>query len=96
MNPFPEPLHFDNAGMHNGRRCIVGTRRFRAITSLGVIDIDPGFVSDGGSIPPFAYSIVGSNLDDALEEFYLHDWFYSPNNRKSSVAFRGNKPSASP
>ena len=82
MNPFPESLHFDNAGMRNGRRCIVTTKRFPAITSLGRVEIPAGFFSDGGSIPPLAYSIVGSNMDEALEDFVLHDFLYSPLNRE--------------
>ena len=82
MNPFPDTLHFDNAGMRNGRRCVVLTTRFRAITSFGMIEVPAGFLSDGGSIPPLAYSIVGSNMDDALEDFVLHDFLYSPLNHE--------------
>lgn len=82
MNPFPDPLHFDNAGMRNGRRCIILTKRFRAVTSFGVIEIPAGFLSDGGSIPALAYSIVGTGLDDALEDFILHDFLYSPLNQE--------------
>ena len=86
MNPFPDTLHFDNAGFHNGRRCIVLTQRFRAITSFGMIGVPAGFLSDGGSIPPIAYSIVGSNMDEALEDFVLHDFLYSPQNHEYSRA----------
>lgn len=84
MNPFPDKLHFDNAGMRNGRRCIITTKRFRAITSLGTIEVPADFVSDGGSIPPLAFSWVGSNMDDALEDFVLHDYLYSPLNNNFS------------
>jgi hypothetical protein len=84
MNPFPDTLHFDNAGMRSGRRCIVLTRRFRAVTSLGAIEVPAGFLSDGGSIPPLAFSLAGSNMDDALEDFVLHDYLYSPLNAEFS------------
>ena len=81
MNPYPHPLHFDNAGMCGGRRCIVLTSRFRALTSLGLVDVPAGFVSDGGSIPAAAWSILSeSGLGDSLEAFVIHDFLYSPLN----------------
>lgn len=83
---FPSPLHFDNAGMRNGKRCIILTKRFRAITSYGVIEAEPGFISDGGSIPQFAWSIIGSPFDEYLEECVIHDWLYSTNNRELTRA----------
>lgn len=79
---FPLPLHFDNAGMHGGRRCVVTTRRFKAITSLGIVEVEPGFTSDGGSIPRAAWSIIGSPFDEYLEECVVHDWLYSPRNKE--------------
>lgn len=84
MNPFPQEAHFDNAGMHNGRRRIMLTRNLVAITSFGIITIPRGFISDGGSIPKLAYSIVGTGLDDALEDFILHDYLYSSLNDEYS------------
>lgn len=80
MNPFPLPLHFDNAGMRNGRRCIILTKSFSAITTLGVIKVPAGFVSDGASIPKAAWSIIGSPMDEFLEEAVIHDMLYSPLN----------------
>jgi len=80
-NPYPLPLHFDNAGMRNGRRCIVLTRRFKALTSLGLVDAPASMVSDGGSIPAPAWSILSeSGLGDSLEAFVIHDYLYSPLN----------------
>lgn len=86
MNPFPCPLHFDNAGTHNGRRCIIITRRFPAITSLGMVETQPGFISDGGSIPNCAAGLVGTGFDDALECYVIHDWLYSSHNKDYSRA----------
>jgi hypothetical protein len=80
MNPYPYPIHFDNAGMRNGRRCIVLTRPFAAKTSLGMVTAPAGFVSDGGSIPRFAWSIIGHPLDEYLEDTVIHDFMYSPLN----------------
>lgn len=80
MNPFPTILHCDNAGMRNGRRCIITTSRFPAITSLGRIVVPAAFVSDGASIPKCAWSIIGSPFDEYLEECVVHDFLYSPLN----------------
>ena len=51
VNPFPNPPHFDNAGMINGRRFIMTTRKFLCYTSKGVIVVPRFFTCDGGSIP---------------------------------------------
>lgn len=77
MTTFPHPLHFDNAGMRNGRRCIILTAPFEAITSLGTIIAPRGFLSDGASIPKPAWSIIGSPMDEYLEEAVIHDLLYS-------------------
>lgn len=84
MSPFLDDLHFDNAGMRNGRRCIILTSHLRAITSLGMVEAPAGFMSDGGSIPKIAWSIVGDGYDECLEEFVIHDLLYSPLNREYS------------
>jgi hypothetical protein len=81
MNPFPDKLHFDDGGFANGRRRIVTTGRFRAVTSLGMIEVPMGFISDGGSIPSCLAWLVGSGFDDCLEDYVLHDFLYSSLNR---------------
>ena len=81
MNPFTEELHFDNGGIVNGRRCIIVKKRFPAITSLGLVAVPAGFVSDGASIPKAAWSIIGSPFDEFLEEAVVHDWLYSKSNQ---------------
>jgi hypothetical protein len=80
MNPFPDDLHFDNAGMHHGKRAIVITRPFECVSSLGRIVVHRGFVCDGASIPKCAHSIVGHPFDEYLEDCVVHDWLYSPFN----------------
>jgi hypothetical protein len=84
MNPFLDKLHFDNYGMVNGRRNIILTARFRAVTSLGIIEAPCGMVSDGGSIPRIAWSIIGGPFDEYLEECVIHDLLYSPFNKEYS------------
>lgn len=81
MNPFPLSLHFDNYGWQNGRRRIILTRSFTAVTSLGTIAIPAGFISDGASIPRAAWSIIGSPFDEYLEECVVHDYLYSARNK---------------
>lgn len=73
---FPLPLHFDNAGMRNGRQCIILTAPFVAVTSLGKISAPAGTISDGASIPQMAQSIVGDRFD-YIEEAVIHDYLYS-------------------
>jgi len=86
MNIFPLPLHFDNAGFINGRRRILVKPPFRGITSFGAIDITEEFISDGGSIPKFAHSVIGDGYDECLEDYVLHDWLYSKHNTEFSRA----------
>ncbi len=80
MNPFPQPLHYDNAGFINGERWIVLTEDFPCITSMGRIITPRGFVCNGGSVPRIAQSIVGHPFDVFLEDCIPHDFLYSPLN----------------
>ena len=80
MNPFPEDLHFDNAGMIGGQRHIILTRSFRAATSLGVIVVPKGTISNGASIPRAAQSLVGDPFEEYLESAVVHDHLYSSAN----------------
>lgn len=76
-NPFPQELHFDNAGFINGKRLIVITRAFPVVSSLGCFTVHSGFLSDGASIPRMAQAIVGNPFDEYLEDAVAHDWLYS-------------------
>lgn len=86
MNPFPSPLHYDNAGFVNGKRLILVTPPFRIVTSLGVIDITEPFLCDGASIPKIAQSIVGHPFEVFLEDCIGHDWCYSELNKRFTRA----------
>jgi hypothetical protein len=83
VNPFPDKLHFDNAGMVGGRRCIVVTKPFRRVTSRGIEVIPAGTISNGASIPQAAMSIIGHPLEDFLEDAICHDFDYSCHGTKS-------------
>ena len=76
-NPFPMPLHFDNAGMVDGKRLICIMRPFPVTTSIGCFTVHAGFLSDGASIPRLAQAIVGNPFDEYLEQAVAHDWLYS-------------------
>jgi hypothetical protein len=86
MNPFPNELEYRNAPTINGKRHIMTTMPFRCITSLGNIIVPAGTISDGGSIPRFAYSSIGHPFDIFLEDCVLHDYLYSPANKEFSRA----------
>lgn len=84
MNPYPAVLHFDDYGWRNGRRRVILTHRFSAITSLGIIAVPRGFISDGASIPKAAWWIIGSPFDEYLEASIIHDFLYSAQNTSYS------------
>ena len=69
---FPEPLDY---------RSIMGTskiqiiKRFTAITSIGVIYVPAGFVSDGASVPQIFWSIFPP-FGKYLEAAVVHDYIY--------------------
>ncbi len=81
LNPFPDLLHFDNAGIVHGKRNIILLKPFLALTSYGNIEAHEGFILDGASIPKIAQSIVGHPFDVFLEDCVIHDWLYSPFNK---------------
>ncbi len=43
---------------------------------LGPINVSAGFRSDGGSIPPMAWPLVGDPFGVGLPAFVVHDWCY--------------------
>ena len=83
INPFPNALHFDNAGVILGKRCIITTKPFKRISSHGVEILPSGFICDGASIPGLAQAIIGHPFDCYLEDAVWHDWDYSPNGTKA-------------
>lgn len=82
MTIYPLPLHFDDAGMKNGKRRFVLTAPFEAVTSLGRILVHRGFETDGASIPRAAWAIIGSPFDEYLEAAVIHDFLYSAWNQE--------------
>jgi Protein of unknown function (DUF1353) len=77
---FPDPLRVEMLHMAGGRRLWTLAHRFRAVTSLGVIDVPSGFITDLASTPRFLWAAF-SPSDEFLPAAIPHDWLYSPFNR---------------
>lgn len=79
MNPFPDILHFDDAGMRGSSRCFMLTKDFRYSSSYGLITVPAGFITDGASIPKMFWSVL-SPFGDYFAAAVVHDYLYSPRN----------------
>ena len=79
MNPFPDKLHFEDAGMRRGSRIFMLEKDFRYHSSLGLITVPAGTETDGASIPRMFWSVL-----DPFSEYFsaavVHDFLYSPAN----------------
>lgn len=79
MNYFPDRLLLEDDGMRGDSRVFMLRRRFRYISSFGVIDVPPGSDTDGASVPRCFWSIFdpwGPYMGAAV----IHDYLYSPAN----------------
>jgi hypothetical protein len=74
MTYYPLPLRAQIFDYQHGKRRIILSAPFSAVTSMGVVTAPAGMISDGGSIPRAAWSIVGHPLSEFLEECVIHDW----------------------
>jgi hypothetical protein len=76
---FPDPLRVEMLHMASGRRLWKLAHKFRAVTSLGIIDVPEGFITDLASTPRFLWA-AASPSDEFLPAAIPHDWCYSPFN----------------
>lgn len=77
MDPFPLPLELRARRVgQDGKRLWELIRPFQAVTSLGIIDVPAGFVTDLASVPRILWAAF-SPFDDYLESAIPHDWGYS-------------------
>lgn len=74
---FPDPLHFTLDGWHGDCMVYRLDHYYRICTSRGWITIPRGFCTDGLSIPPFAWLVVGPTNGPAFGAGLLHDYLYS-------------------
>jgi hypothetical protein len=76
---FPDPLRVEMRHMANGRRLWQLDHRFRAVTSLGIIEAPAGFITDLASTPRLLWTGF-SPSDEYLPAAIPHDWLYSREN----------------
>jgi hypothetical protein len=79
MNYFPDKLLLEDAGMSGGSRVFSLRRRFRYVSSFGIIEVPAGTTTDGASIPRAFWAIF-----DPFGEYFgaavIHDFLYSKAN----------------
>ena len=82
MNAFPDPLIFQHAGVSNGSMILRLTHRFRYLsTAHGEIEVPVDFLTDGASVPRVFWGIL-SPFGDYFGAALIHDFLYSPHNRR--------------
>lgn len=80
MDVFPLPLDLRARRVgQDGKRLWELLGPFDAVTSLGIITVPAGFVTDLASVPRILWPAY-SPFDDYLESAIPHDWGYSPLN----------------
>ena len=92
MKCFPDDLHFDDAGLYGNIRKFILTSSFRYISSLGVIEVPAGFITDGASIPSVFWPFL-SPFGEYFKAAIIHDYLYSKDNtlydrRTSDLIFK--------
>lgn len=76
MNPFPDKLIFEDAGMRGASRVFAVVNRFRYLSSLGEVVVPRYFETDGASIPRCFWNIL-SPFGDYFKAAVVHDFLYS-------------------
>jgi len=74
---FPDSIKFNTYGWHGDNMILQISQDVRIHTSWGTVTIPDGFITDGLSIPKFAWSIVGPTTGRAFLAGLLHDYLYS-------------------
>jgi hypothetical protein len=83
MTAFPDTLVFRDAGMAGGSRVFELAERFRYRSSRGEITVPVGFRTDGASVPRVFWNLF-SPFGDYFGAAVVHDFLYSPHNRRFS------------
>ena len=74
---FPDMPEFRIYGWDGDNMILQLSRYVRVHTSRGTVTIPTGFITDGLSIPKFAWPIVGPTTGKAFLAGLLHDYLYS-------------------
>lgn len=82
MNAFPDTPVFRHAGTKNGSMIVQLIERFRYVSAEhGEIEVPAGFLSDGASVPRIFWTLF-SPFGDYFGAALIHDWGYTPANRR--------------
>jgi hypothetical protein len=82
MKTFPDPLIFRHVGVQNGSMLLQLTHPFRYLsTEHGPIEVPLEFITDGASVPRIFWGIL-SPFGDYFGAALIHDFLYSPHNRR--------------
>jgi hypothetical protein len=81
---FPDVAEFRDAGMKGDSRIFEITQPFRYISSIGLITVPVGFLTDGLSIPRVFWNLADlSPYSSAFPAGLIHDFLYSKANRRA-------------
>lgn len=78
---FPDKLLFADGGMRGDSQIFVLIHYFRFLSTVGIITVPAGFLTDGASVPRIFWNIFppyGSYFRAAI----IHDFLYSCRNTK--------------
>jgi hypothetical protein len=82
MKAFPDPLVFSHAATQNGSAIFRLTLPFTYLsTEHGPITVPVGFMTDGASVPRIFWNVL-SPFGDYFSAAVIHDFLYSPHNRR--------------
>lgn len=78
---FPDPVILEDAGIIRNTRVFRLGHRFRYLSSLGVIEVPAGFLTDGASIPRPFWAVLDP-LGPYFQAAIVHDYLYSGENHR--------------
>lgn len=81
MNYFPDKLLLEDDGIWAGSRVFMLMRRFRYISSFGIIEVPLGALTDGASIPR-AFWAIFEPFGEYFGAAVIHDYLYSRANHE--------------
>jgi len=73
---FPDEIQLRDAGMRGDSRLFKLTHYYRVVTSLGIVTVPTGFITDGASVPQIFWNIL-SPFGEYFPAALLHDYLYS-------------------
>ena len=80
-NVFPDKIQMEDLGMVKGVRKFKILKDFRCYHKGNLITVKKDFITDGISVPKFAWSLIGP-FSEAFPAALVHDWCFSPFNKK--------------